>query len=261
MPTQLTLSIEILYGFLLVLTRVAATFVFVPLPQLRHSSTTLRIVLSLAVTVALQSTWPATPVSLNGGFMEVWALLGRMAAEAGFGIAIGLVVALLAESFTLATQILGIQAGYGYASTIDPNSEADSGVLVVLAQLTAWLLFLSFGMERHVIRALARSLENYPAGAFAISPEARSAVLSLPSIVLSTALRLAAPMVALLLLVDVAFALFGRLHAQLQLLSLAFPAKMLATLGMLALLSRAFPGVYEGIAAKGVAALLRLAGD
>jgi flagellar biosynthesis protein FliR len=261
MPAQLTLSAGTLYGFLLVMTRVAATFVFVPLPQLRQSSTTVRITLSLVITVALQSAWPVTPVSLNGGLTEVWLLLERMLAEAGFGIAVGMVVALLLESFPLAMQILGIQAGYGYASTIDPNSEADSGVLVVLAQLTAWMLFLAFGIERRVIRALAISLDRYPAGAFAISPEARSAVLSLGSAVFSTALRLALPMVALLLLVDLTFALFGKLHAQLQLLSLAFPAKMLATLGMLALLSQAFPGVYEGIAAKGVAALARLGGD
>src|SRR5437870_3832222 len=85
----------------------------------------LQIVTSLAITIALQSVWPAAPVSLSGGLAELWLLLERMAAEAGFGIAIGLVVALLAESFTLAMQILGVQAGYGYASTIDPNSEAD----------------------------------------------------------------------------------------------------------------------------------------
>ena len=261
MPTQLVLSTATLYGFLLVLSRVAATFVFVPLPQLRQSSAAVRVVLSLAVTIALQSTWPVTPVSLDGGPLEMWTLLGRMAAEAGFGVAIGLVVALLSESFTLSMQIFGIQAGYGYASTIDPNTEADSGVLVVLAQLTAWMLFLAFGMERHVIRALARSLEQYPAGAFVISPQARSAVLSLGSAMFSTAFRLALPVVALLLLVDITFALFGKLNAQLQLLSLAFPAKMLATLGVLAMLSQVYPSVYEGIAAKGVAALLRLAGD
>lgn len=260
MPT-LTLSTGTLYGFLLVLTRVAATFVFVPLPQLRNSSTTARITLSLAITIALQSAWPSVPVSFEGGLSDVWVVLEHMAAEAGFGIAIGLVVALLGESFTMAMQILGIQAGYGYASTIDPNSEADSTVLVVLAQLSAWMLFLAFGMERHVIRALARSLEAYPAGTFAFSPEARSAVLSLGGSVLTTALRLALPVVALLLLVDIAFALFGRLHAQLQMLSLAFPAKMLVALGMLALLSQVFPRVYEGIAAKAVAALLRLGGD
>jgi flagellar biosynthetic protein FliR len=217
-------------------------------------------VLFLAITFALQSSWPATPVSLDGGLAELWTLLERMAAEAGFGLAIGLVVALVSESFTLAMQTLGVQAGYGYASTIDPNSEAGSGVLVVMAQLASWLLFLAFGMDRHVIRALARSLETYPAGAFAISPEARSAVLNMGSVVFTTALRLAFPVVALLLLVDIAFALFGRLHAQLQLLSLAFPAKMLVTLGMLALLSAAFPRVYEGIAAQGVAALRLLGG-
>src|SRR2546429_4122826 len=104
MPTHLTLSAETLYGFLLVLTRVAATFVFVPLPQLRHSSTTLRIVLSLAITIALQSVWPATPVSLSGGLAELWLLLERMAAEAGFGIAIGLGGGLTAESFQLELQ-------------------------------------------------------------------------------------------------------------------------------------------------------------
>ena len=260
MPGQISLSVETLYGFLLVLTRVSATFTFVPLPQFRNSSTSVRIVLFLAVTFALQSSWPSTPVSLQGGLTELWTLLERMAAEAGFGLAIGLVVALVAESFTLAMQILGIQAGYGYASTIDPNSEADSGVLVVLAQLTSWMLFLAFGMDRHVIRALAASLETYPAGTFAITPEARSAVLSLGAVVFTTALRLAAPVTALLLLVDIAFALFGKLHAQLQMLSLAFPAKMLVTLAMLALLSAAFPRVYDGIAAQGVAALQRLSG-
>jgi flagellar biosynthetic protein FliR len=262
--SEFTISAATLYGFLLVLTRVAATFALVPLPQLRNSPAAARIVLSLAVTVALQSAWPSVPVSLDGGLIELWTLLERMAVEAGFGVAIGLVVALLSEAFTLAMQLLGIHAGYGYASTIDPNTEADSGVLVVLAQLSAWLLFLAFGMERHVIRALARSLETHPAGVSAImgaiSPEARGAVLSLGSSVIAAALRLALPVIGLLLLVDIAFALFGRLHAQLQMHSLAFPAKMLATLGMLAALCRVFPSVYEGIAAQGVAALVRLAG-
>jgi hypothetical protein len=36
---------------------------------------------------------------------------------------------------------------------------------------------------------------------------------------------------------------------------------MLVTLGMLAMLSQVFPRVYEGIAAKSVSALMRLAGD
>ncbi len=53
---------------------------------------------------------------------------------------------------------------------------------------------------------------------------------------------------------EITFALFGKLHAQLQLLSLAFPAKMLVTLGVLAMLSQVFPRIYEGIAAKNIGA-------
>jgi len=141
----------------------------------------------------------------------------------------------------ICTHLLGIHAGYGYASVIDPNSDADSGVLVVMAQLSAWMLFLAFGMERHVIRALARSLQHYPAGAFAVSPEARSAVLSLGSAVITTALRIALPVLGLLLLVDIAFALFGKLHGHLQMHLLAFPAKMLVALLMLTWIAAAFP--------------------
>ena len=51
-------------------------------------------------------------------------------------------------------------------------------------------------------------------------------------------MRLALPVVALLMLVDLALALLGRLNAQLQLLTLAFPAKMLAALLLLAWMLR-----------------------
>src|SRR5262245_51806280 len=109
MGTEISVPVAVLHGFLLVLTRVAATFVFAPLPQLRQSPATTRVILSLAVTIALQSAWPVVPVSLNGGLTELWALIERMAAEAAFGVGIGLVVALLTETFTLAAQTLGVQ--------------------------------------------------------------------------------------------------------------------------------------------------------
>ncbi len=79
--------------------------------------------------------------------------------------------------------------------------------------------------------------------------------------VFTTALRIALPVLGLLLLVDIAFALFGKLHGHLQMSFLAFPAKMLATLAILALLTRALQTTYEGIACQGVCALMRLAAE
>ena len=56
-------------------------------------------------------------------------------------------------------------------------------------------------------------------------------------------MRLALPVVALLLMVDVALALLGRLNQQLQLLSLAFPLKMLTALLVLSWMAPLFPRI------------------
>jgi flagellar biosynthesis protein FliR len=260
MAARLTLSIGTLYGFLLVLARVAGVFVFGGLPMSRNSPAAARLAFSVVLTFTLVSYWPVVEVSFSPPALEVCRLAGRLLAETGLGAAMGLVIALLGETLLIAAQVLGLQAGYSYASTIDPNSEADSGVLLALAQIAAWMLFIAFGLERLVIRALAVSLENYPAGGFWFSEGARQAVLTLGHAVLDAGIRLALPVVALLLLIDLAFALLGKLHTQLQLLALAFPVKMLVALLMLAGLARIFPKVYEGVAGQASGALMQLAG-
>src|SRR5262249_2225007 len=137
------------------------------------------------------------------------------------------------EVFNMAAQILGLPAGYSYASTIDPNSEADAGVLLVFAQLIGGTLFFALGLDRTVVRLFAQSLEAVPAGAYVFSRRSAEPLIRLSAQLFSTGLRLALPVVALLTMVDVALALLGRLNQQLQLLTLAFPAKMLTALFVL----------------------------
>ena len=66
----------------------------------------------------------------------------------------------------------------------------------------------------------------------------------------TTGLRLAMPVIALLILIDLALALIGRIQQQLHLLSLAFPVKMLAAVAMLAALAPVIARVFEGAVAK-----------
>ena len=61
-------------------------------------------------------------------------------------------------------------------------------------------------------------------------------------------------------MVDVALALLGRLNAQLQLLSLAFPAKMLAALVMLVWLAVLYPRILLEYAGQAFAAGRRVLG-
>lgn len=225
--------------FLLVLARVGGFFAFVPLPGGKAGPGAARVALTLSFTLALFPQWPAVnaPLSLS------W-LMSALLSEAALGVTVGVAVACLTESLVMMAQVVGLQAGYGYASTIDPATQADAGVLLVVAQLIGGLLFFALGLDREILRIFARSLENHPAGAFLVTRPAAAVLVRLTASIFTLGLRLALPVIALLALVDVALALAGRLHAQLPLVTLAFPAKMLLALGFLAALGPLILRVY-----------------
>jgi flagellar biosynthetic protein FliR len=237
MPTSLTLSLGTLYAFLLVLSRVGGALVFVPLPGIKGVPQPARVALVLGFTLALAARWPVVDATAVTGMK----LAGWAAAEAVVGIAIGVSVAIVMEAFTLAAQVLGLQAGYAYAQTIDPNTEADSGILLVLAQLAAGMLFFALGLDRELLRLFAESLDRVPTGTYVFGPATAEVLIRLGAALFSVAVRLALPVVALLVMVDVALALLGRLNQQLQLLHLAFPAKMLTALMVLSWIAVLFP--------------------
>jgi len=228
----------------------------VPLPGVKSAPETVRTALALAFTFALYSQWPV--VRADG--LTVAVLAGWALAEAAVGLAIGVSVAIALEAFTLAAQVLGLQAGYAYASTIDPNTEADSGILLVFAQLMSGMLFFALGLDREVLRLFALSLEKVPAGAYVFGRATAEPLIRLGATLFAVGVRLALPVVALLVMVDVALALLGRINSQLQLLSLAFPAKMLTSLILLSWMAPMFPRILREIAGQAWTAALRMLG-
>ncbi|HTS26739.1 MAG TPA: flagellar biosynthetic protein FliR [Bryobacteraceae bacterium] len=239
MPTSLTLSAGTLYAFLLALARVGGAIVFVPLPGVKNAAEPVRAAFAVGFTLALFGRWPA----VDAAGVTSLRILSWVASEAAAGMAIGVSVAIVLEAFTLAAQILGLQAGYAYASTIDPNTEADAGILLVVAQLVAGLLFFTMGLDREILRLFADSLESVPPGTYTPGGLAADTLIRLGSKLFAVGVRLAMPVVALLVMVDVALALLGRLNAQLQLISLAFPAKMLTALLVLGWVAALFPRI------------------
>ena len=207
MPANVQLSAGMLFSFLAVLARVSGAVVFIPLPGLRSGPDIARIVFSIGLVIALYPAWPA----VAAGNITTGSCVTLLLSEAAFGVVAGLSVAFLMDSFVLAAQILGLQAGFSYSSTIDPSSQADSTVLQVFIQLASGLLFFACGIHHHVIRAFAASLETVPPGAFSVTSGLLPIIIKLGTGMFSLGMRLAMPVVALLLLIDIALALMGRI--------------------------------------------------
>lgn len=252
----LGLPVSTIVAFLLVLSRAAGVIAFFPLPAFRAVPAQVRAALVVTLTFALFPVWP----NLSNAVPSVTQLTVWIFSEAGLGLAIGLAISFLLEGFQLAMQIVGLQAGYGYAQTIDPTSQSDSSVLQIIFMLATGWLFFVFGFDRQLIRVLAASYVRFPAGSWAPNAASLDDIVRLGGSMLVTGIRLAFPITALLMLIDIALALLGRMQQQLQLLSVAFPAKMLAALVLLAALAPMIPRLFSTAAERTLSALWRLAG-
>jgi flagellar biosynthetic protein FliR len=232
-----------LFGFLFTLARISGVFAFVSLAAFRAAPEPARIILSLAMTVMLRSSWHA-PFTTEASVVRI---LAGLAAEMALGLAIGVALAIVFEVFQMAAQAISLQAGLGYASTIDPSSGADSTVLLTVAQLTAALLFFASGADRLLVKALAESLRLAPPDSFTVNRSWALALIQFGGSIFTSGLRLAAPLIALLLLADVSLAVLGRIQQQLHLISLTMPLKLGATMLILAATMALQPGFFESL--------------
>src|SRR6266849_2253290 len=153
MPSELSLISGKLLGFLLVLARVSGVMSFVPFPGFRSGPDMARIVFSLTLTICMFPKWPTATSNPGAGGMVMWIL-----AEMAFGVTIGLLIAFLLEAFQLGAQVLGIQAGYSYAATIDPTTQADANVISVIVYLMAGMCFFVSGMDRALLASVGQPI-------------------------------------------------------------------------------------------------------
>ena len=243
MPGSLVFSTQLAVTWLLVFARVAGVVTLAPLPGSRLFPASARAALALLLTAVLAPMAMAPYPGAGAWTVGVW-----MIREAGFGLAVGVAMQFLLEMMGLAAQMLGFQAGYSYINTVDPASQVDATILNVLITMLGGLLFFSLDLHLHLVRALARSLELVPLGQFSLAPQAGIRVAQLGGAALETAVRLAYPVVAVLVLLDLALSLLSYVNARMQLLTLSFPVKMLATLGGLALILDQAPRLFQQLA-------------
>jgi flagellar biosynthetic protein FliR len=119
-------------------------------------------------------------------------------------------------------------------------------------------LFFTTGVDGQLIRILAASFEKFPAGSWAPAAAGLDGIVRLGGEIFSTGVRVAMPVIALLVLIDIALALIGRMQQQLHLLSLSFPVKMLAAVSMLAVLAPVIARIFAAAAERTMATLAQM---
>jgi len=142
------------------------------------------------------------------------------------GFAIGLGAALVVGAAEGAGDLLATQIGLSGASVLDPLNNSSTPVLSSFLSLFTVTVLLALNVHLGMLEALATSLRAIPVGSTLDIPAGLSALLSLGSTLFVVGLRFAAPIVATVMIGNVALAVLSRAAPQLNILSVAFPLQI-----------------------------------
>jgi flagellar biosynthesis protein FliR len=229
--------------YMLAAVRVLGAITFNPLLGSARVPMPGRIGIGLFATLVLFPIGGPYQAPANVGPFEVGAelLVGLLA---GFGIT------LIFGSIQFMGSLLGITSGFSFAQTINPMFEqggsGGGGVVETFITSFALLVFVQINGHHLFLIGLKQLFEVIPVGEVTHIPGSLDTLLQLSTSLFSAGLKLALPVMAALLLADLALGLLARVAPQFNLFALEMPAKMLLGLTALAL---ALPVIVPRLAA------------
>jgi flagellar biosynthetic protein FliR len=215
--------------FLLVFVRMGSMLIVTPV--LGHRAVPVPHRAGLALLLALILTPLLAPGRSAAG--DLPGLVLAVAGEVLIGLAIGFVAMLLMAAVEGAGELVGTQMGVSLATLFDPTSGAQSSVVARFHHHLALLLLLALNGHHLVIQAVAASFRRVRPGGLVLGGDLPVGVVGLGATVLRAGLEIAAPMVALLLVVNVGLAFLARVAPQTNVFLLGVPVSL--GLGLFAL--------------------------
>jgi flagellar biosynthetic protein FliR len=233
------LMIAKLLGLTLVLTRISAFVLVVPVFSYRTIPARIKVatVVLLAVFFSL-----IAPSSITAGEVSTVEAVLLMAYEGSYGFALGLVAAILFAPVRLSGRIIERQMGLAMAEILDPLSGDRSQPVGSLLEMIFVILFLSANGHHLLLSILSHSYETFPVGRIPTTAVLAAGVVKAGSAMLIVGLKLAAPILAAFLLLMVVLAVLARIMPDMNVLFISLPLRV--GMGLL-LMAMFLPFVYS----------------
>jgi flagellar biosynthetic protein FliR len=208
-------------NFLLVVLRVGCLLVFWPVWDNKAVPMQIKVytvlVIALALTPVVAPKLPPLPADWLG-------TLQICLRELLLGISIGLVLRFIFSGVQMAGNLVAIQMGFGAVTLFDPQSQAYSTVIADILLLVALLIFLTTEVHHLLFRLLAQSFAEVPVGGLPLLPARLFSFLpALGKLMFQIAIKLVAPVLAVLFLTQLALGLVARAVPQIQVMIVSFP--------------------------------------
>lgn len=218
MNSLLHIALPQFQHLLVVLVRIGGILAVMPIVGSKSVPTTIKMGLALALGLALLPVvrvpdLPADPLRMAMG----------LGAEFLVGLVIGMGLRLLFGGIELAGEMMSTQMGLGVAQLLDPSTSYPAPLISHLYTLLASLIFLSLNAHLMVVQAVATSFDLVAPFGASLSENLMEDAIRLYQGTFLVALKLAAPVMVTMLLVNLGMAVIGRSVSQLNVFLLSQP--------------------------------------
>ncbi|MHC4171489.1 MAG: flagellar biosynthetic protein FliR [Planctomycetota bacterium] len=214
---------EKLLAFAMVLTRISAFFLV--LPVFGWKSIPVRIKVALIVLVAVFFS-VVIPLATEPEGVSVLEAILLIANEATYGLALGLIVTFVFTAVKFSGRIIERQMGLAMAQILDPMTGERTQPLSSLLEMIFIILFLSANGHHLLLLIISRSYETFPAGSVPTISVLAGGIIKAGSTMFVLGLRLAAPMLAAFLLLMVVLAVLARMVPEMNILFISLPLRV-----------------------------------
>lgn len=200
------------------LTRILALIASAPILGNRQVPGRVKIGLSVLLAIIIAPTiveMPQVPVGSPQGLLI-------MLQQIIIGVAMGLTMRLIFTAVDMAGELAGLQMGLGFASFYDPLNSAYTPIIARWLSMIAGLAFLALNGHLYLLSAMAESFQTLPIGE-SLSAGGFYKVAGWGASIFAYALQLSLPIVAALLITNVALGILTRAAPQLNLFAVGFP--------------------------------------
>jgi len=139
------------------------------------------------------------------------------------GLAMGFAMRLVFTAIDMAGDIMGMQMGLGFASFYDPINFTNTQVIAQFLGMLAALAFLSMNGHLYMLSTLAESFQAFPISTNIPSAHAMQTLALWGGSIFAHALRLSLPLIAALLITNLALGILTRSAPQLNIFAIGFP--------------------------------------
>ncbi len=207
--------------FLLVSTRMIAMLTVSP--PFNGGMVPVRIRVALAVAVGLLLASGPAPVSADVA-IEIPALVLAIFSQIVVGLVFGFFVQLLMAAFQAAGSIIDLSAGLSAGSLYDPTTQTQTAPVGRIYQMVSLALLVALDGHLLIVQGIMRSYEAAPAGMLNVTALGPALVQGSAQFFIA-ALEVGFPVLAALMLTEVALAIASRAAPKMNIMAIGFGVK------------------------------------